>query len=105
MKRIQAGLIVALTLGWSAAVGAQAPRFPQPQPRYRVRVDSSVTVPMRDGVSLSTDLYLPSGAGERFPVVLIRTPYNKKPYRREGSGAHPFSGPGYAVAGAGDRRR
>ncbi|MEM3615084.1 MAG: CocE/NonD family hydrolase [Candidatus Methanomethylicia archaeon] len=33
-------------------------------------------VPMRDGVKLSTDIYLPHKGG-RFPVILIRTPYNK----------------------------
>lgn len=33
-------------------------------------------VPMRDGVRLATDVYLPQGK-EPFPVILIRTPYNK----------------------------
>lgn len=33
-------------------------------------------VPMRDGVRLATDVYLPEGKGP-FPVILIRTPYNK----------------------------
>lgn len=33
-------------------------------------------VPMRDGVTLATDAYLPSTTGP-FPVVLIRTPYGK----------------------------
>ena len=31
--------------------------------------------PMRDGVKLATEVYLPSGNG-RFPVILQRTPYN-----------------------------
>jgi hypothetical protein len=37
-----------------------------------------VMVPMRDGVELATDVYLPKahGAGP-FPVVLTRTPYGK----------------------------
>ena len=34
-----------------------------------------VKVPMRDGVNLSADLYVPKTTGP-FPVVLIRTPYN-----------------------------
>jgi uncharacterized protein len=37
-------------------------------------------VPMRDGITLSADVYLPSGAlseGKRYPVVLMRTPYLK----------------------------
>ena len=33
-------------------------------------------VPMRDGVQLATDLYLPTGEGP-WPCVLSRTPYNK----------------------------
>ena len=33
-------------------------------------------VPMRDGVRLSTDVYLPEGEGP-FPVILYRTPYGK----------------------------
>jgi putative CocE/NonD family hydrolase len=35
-----------------------------------------VPVPMRDGVRLSTNAYLPSEHG-RFPTILVRTPYNK----------------------------
>lgn len=37
------------------------------------RID--VRVPMRDGVELSTDLFLPRGAG-RCPTVLLRSPYS-----------------------------
>jgi predicted acyl esterase len=33
-------------------------------------------VPMRDGVRLATDVYLPSGSGP-FPAVLVRLPYDK----------------------------
>ncbi len=36
----------------------------------------SVMVPMRDGVKLATDVYLPAGEGP-WPTALIRTPYNK----------------------------
>lgn len=36
----------------------------------------TVMVPMRDGVRLATDTYQPEGEGP-WPVVLIRTPYNK----------------------------
>lgn len=40
-------------------------------------------IPMRDGVRLATDVYVPSNDGTapapgRFPVLLLRTPYNKK---------------------------
>ena len=36
----------------------------------------TVMVPMRDGVRLATDIYRPQGSGP-FPVLLVRTPYNK----------------------------
>jgi putative CocE/NonD family hydrolase len=53
----------------------------------------TVMVPMRDGVRLGTDVYLPKAEG-KFPVLLTRTPYNKA-----GSAAAvaPFVAAGYAV--------
>lgn len=42
----------------------------------RIVVEKDVAVPMRDGVSLATDVYRPDEEG-RFPVILVRTPYNK----------------------------
>ena len=46
-------------------------------PSYDVKWAMNVPVPMRDGVPLATDLYLP-GAEGRFPVVLVRTPYGSE---------------------------
>ena len=45
------------------------------QPNYDVDMRLDVKVPMRDGVNLSADIYLPK-AHERFPTVLMRTPYS-----------------------------
>ncbi len=42
---------------------------------FAVRTRRDVTVPMRDGVRLSADLYLPEAPGS-FPTVLMRTPYD-----------------------------
>jgi putative CocE/NonD family hydrolase len=56
----------------------------------QVAVERGVKVTMRDGVILRADIYRPEGAG-RFPVLLERTPYDKR------SGA-AF---GYRGAGAG----
>lgn len=42
-----------------------------------IQVEKSVMVPMRDGVKLATDVYLPAGNTEKLPVILTRTPYNK----------------------------
>lgn len=45
------------------------------QPNHEVEMRLDVRVAARDGVELSTDLYLPRGPG-RFPTVLMRTPYS-----------------------------
>jgi uncharacterized protein len=45
------------------------------QRHYDVDMQLDVRIPMADGVTLSTDLYLPRGAGS-FPTVLMRTPYS-----------------------------
>jgi len=89
-----------LLLAAASPLQGQAPdqKYPLPGPRYKVRLVRSVWVPMRDGVRLSTDLYFPEGAGTRLPTILIRTPYNKIYYRREGSPAQLFAGQGYIVA-------
>ena len=36
-----------------------------------------VQAPMRDGINLATEVYLPEGDGP-FPVILQRTPYNRR---------------------------
>ena len=45
------------------------------QPIHDISMRLDVKVPMRDGVALSADLYLPRGAGP-CPAVLLRTPYS-----------------------------
>ena len=52
---------------------------------------------MRDAVQLSADLYFPVNAGDKLATILIRTPYNKKPYRQVSSRAQFFAGQGYVV--------
>ena len=52
-----------------------------------------VLIPMRDGIELSADVYLPEGEGP-FPVLLNRTPYNKD---RGVTRAKEFVDDGYAV--------
>ena len=74
------------------------PKYPLPDPKYKVRLEPSHMVPMRDGVRLSTDLYFPEGASGRLPVILIRTPYNKNGYRRDKSSTYIFAAQGYIVA-------
>lgn len=55
-------------------------------------------VPMRDGVRLATDLYWPVGGPEPLPAILVRTPYDRRTWRRESSAASFFAGQGYTVA-------
>ncbi|HYT27476.1 MAG TPA: CocE/NonD family hydrolase, partial [Ktedonobacteraceae bacterium] len=45
-----------------------------------IRIDFNRRVPMRDGITLSADVYTPanrSGEAKQFPVILTRTPYLK----------------------------
>lgn len=67
---------------------------PISQAKYDVEVTPGALIPMRDGVTLSTDLYLPSGVGKA-PVILIRTPYKKEMEEFEG---WYYARRGYAVA-------
>ena len=45
-------------------------------PLYNMKEKETIMVPMRDGVRLATDVYLPV-CEEKVPTVLIRTPYGK----------------------------
>lgn len=79
--------------GWAQ----QADRFAMPAKRYEFTVDKNVMIPMRDGTRLAADLYRPSGAGDKLPVIVLRTPYNKDTYRGSTRPAEFFAGQGYAV--------
>jgi len=72
----------------------------QTPPKYGVKLIKSQMIPMRDGVRLSTDLYFPQNVEEKLPVILIRTPYNKKGYRNreKRSKAYMFASHGFVVA-------
>ena len=71
-----------------------------PNPVYKVRLQKSQMIPMRDDIRLSTDLYFPEMIEKKLPVILIRTPYNKNTFRNkeEKLVAHFFSSQGYIVA-------
>lgn len=42
---------------------------------YKVKIEMDVQVPMRDGVTVSADIYRPDAPGQ-FPAILYRTPYS-----------------------------
>jgi predicted acyl esterase len=66
-----AGVAVLLAAALSSVAGVQGKQ--------------TFLVPMRDGVRLATDVYLPAD-GKPAPVILMRTPYNKDHYRNVGRG-------------------
>ncbi|RLA02700.1 MAG: acylase [Gammaproteobacteria bacterium] len=74
-------------------------QFPgAPDPKYKVTIEKSVMVSMRDGKSLSTDIYFPEGYKGKLPTIMIRTPYGKTESDLMTSVAEMFASQGYAVA-------
>jgi predicted acyl esterase len=76
MRRLT-GLVLTLTAALYACAASASPAG-----GWRTRVMRGVMVPMRDGVKLATDIYLPSPDGTntaagRFPCVFARTPYGR----------------------------
>jgi uncharacterized protein len=62
-----------------AAASGQIPRSRdiQETPLPALIEMDRVRIPMRDGIGLIADLYLPPGSG-RWPTILIRTPYSRR---------------------------
>jgi uncharacterized protein len=97
VRAVGAAVVLAgIIAGVAARQPASAPGWPPA--RFEVEIRESVWVPMRDGVRLSTDLYFPTGVTDRLPVIMIRTPYDKRAHRRATSAAWRFAGQGYVVA-------
>jgi uncharacterized protein len=77
---------------------------PESAAEFGVLLASEVMMPMRDGVRMATDLYFPAQtdapdvriSGE-LPVILIRTPYNKRADTSRQLGEY-FAQRGYVVA-------
>ena len=65
-------------------------------PKYRVKVQFNVKVPMRDGVNLSADIYRPD-APSRFPGLLMRTYWDNANLGKVRQALY-FAERGYAVA-------
>lgn len=66
------------------------------EPIHKVKMMCDVRVPMRDGVTLSTDIFLPD-VDYPTPVILVRTPYGNNS-EGEVSQAFYFASCGYVVA-------
>ena len=93
-----------LWLAASASFFVAQASSPSPTP-FQSRLD--VRIPMRDGVELAADVWMPSSDGS-YPVILIRTPYLKSSsFARYPDMARFFAEHGYAfvvqdVRGTGD---
>jgi len=95
-------LLALVAFGAWLGLGCLAEQSPAgPAPAEQSPAKQTVMVPMRDGVQLATDVYLPEGEGP-FPVILLRNPYNKDILVGVGAdGARR----GYAVVGQDTRGR
>jgi uncharacterized protein len=69
-----------LAFAWVVVAAVSAKGSPATQDSLPIRIDFDVRVAMRDGVKLSADIYRPDADG-KFPVILVRTPYNKSTER------------------------
>src|SRR3972149_8160633 len=78
MKRITFLSVVVLFLLSQGCVRMMAKGLKLPNPHNNAhRVVKNVMVPMRDGVRLATDIYLPEDGSDKHPVILTRMPYGK----------------------------
>jgi uncharacterized protein len=96
--RAAAALTIAIVLAAGAGVAvAQEWKSQLSKPTFAVHQDVDVKVGMRDGVTLSADLYLPvGGEGARYSTVLLRTPYDNNAESNVYDGLY-FAMRGYAV--------
>jgi len=59
------------------------------EPKYKVRIQRNVMIPMRDGTRLSADLIRPEAEG-RFPALIEYHPYRKDDGSRGGHNVHYY---------------
>ena len=96
-RRMPTGVFLLALLTATTAFAADSPE---------VVVQTNVMVPMRDGICLATDIYLPGRDGkpiaEKLPAILERRPYNKDGCR--GSGRY-YASHGYVFVAQDTRGR
>jgi uncharacterized protein len=88
-------LLPTLIPGIAVAQGLEAVKRDYTKYEYRI--------PMRDGKKLFTAVYVPKDAGQKYPILLTRTPYSVQPYGvdvyKDNLGPSPlFATAGYAFA-------
>jgi uncharacterized protein len=93
-----ARLFLLLVLLFPCTLLAQSSRAPHAfvygGPAADLQIQLGITIPMRDGVKLAADIFLPQGR-RRWPTVLVRTPYNRK--ARSTIGYRFFAEHGFAL--------
>jgi len=87
--------IFVLSLLWIVCLSFVSAETLISRPEYTVKMKLGVMVPMRDGVKLAADLYLPDAEG-KFPAILIRTPYNNSTPRYDRYGKF-YASRGYVL--------
>lgn len=71
MQRFRIGIGgLTIVVLWSAAIRCLGQEQALPKP-------TTYQVAMSDGVKLATDVYLPGDGAGKYPVIAVRTPYNK----------------------------
>ncbi len=101
MRRGGLAVICILVAGWSALAAAAARGGDSDTAAY-IRANYTkfeYRIPMRDGVELFTAVYVPNDRSQRYPILLMRTPYAVGPY---GADRYPDllgPSPGYAREG------
>lgn len=87
--RFLVAVLFLAAFGLSIAPAQEKAAAPSPA----VKIEIGVRVPMRDGVTLSANIFRPDKPG-KFPVIILRTPYGKNSASQFGFGRF-FAGNGY----------
>ena len=97
---MRAKAVITNRFSWGLVVLLASAAARGDQPFYGVVARTDVMVPMRDKISLATDIYLPARDGkavaEKWSTILVRTPYSKSNAGAKVDGEY-FAGHGYAV--------
>lgn len=80
---VNAAILAALTLATAVAPSGSAPVQTVALSGLASAQSAEVScriewAPMRDGVKLATEVYLPAASPGRYPVILTRSPYNRR---------------------------
>lgn len=79
-------MVCSLIIGVSFAVDARPAMPARGQPGGTVKdryTKQEVMIPMRDGVKLFTSIYMPKDNAQKYPFLMMRTPYSVGPYGAE----------------------